>query len=305
MREYVMSSWILGTFLFLQTFMLSLAAQSTPAATDDHALSGPQLLLQQLATSPVVEEQGVVDARGVNGSMSRGDAEWILLFQLDGWRVGDGVLRTDKLVVRQLVEREAIDRMRARVKPYQLIRIRARLSEQNVFNRPEALLLEVVDDGINDPQLAAHARALQKPVTMEDPVLGILTLDRRLDFYSGNARWRGADIEVMLIAYNDAERAAALATAHALFAAQDDWQARVTAFAVEKLLALKNDVWLGEDETRFSARQFRKQLRLYSINVYPEGRFEFWFEDGDLFWGHDIEIDGSLKDGPRDANLAG
>ena len=107
------------------------------------------------------------------------------------------------------------------------------------------------------------------------------------------------------MADSDTERAAALATAHALFAAQDDWQARVMAFAVEKLLALKNDVWLGEDETRFSARQFRKQLRLYSINVYADGRFEFWFEDGDLFWGHDVEIDGSLKGGLVSADLAG
>jgi hypothetical protein len=299
-----MNNWILGFCLLLPVLASGAATGAAPVKVAE-APGGPQLLLRQLDASPIVEVAGVVDARGVNGTWSRGDDTWTLLFQFAGWRVDGGPLRTDQLVVRQLVEREEIDRMRARVQPYQLIRIRARLSEQNVFHRPEALLLDLIDANLRDAELAAHALTLQETVTLEDAVLGTLTLDRTLDVYRADASWRGLDLEVTLIADDDAARAAALTTAHALFAAQDAWHRRVVAFAIDKLLRLKNEVWLGEDESEFSARQFEARMRLHAISVYPDGRFKFWFDDGDLFWGHEIEVEGTLNGGPRDASIAG
>jgi hypothetical protein len=32
----------------------------------------------------------------------------------------------------------------------------------------------------------------------------------------------------------------------------------------------------------------------------PDGAFEFWHNDGDLFWGHSILIVGSLEEGLTD-----
>jgi hypothetical protein len=50
---------------------------------------------------------------------------------------------------------------------------------------------------------------------------------------------------------------------------------------------------------------FQKQMKLQSINVAGDGRFEFWHHDGDLFWGHAIQISGTLKDGLTDADIPG
>ena len=46
-------------------------------------------------------------------------------------------------------------------------------------------------------------------------------------------------------------------------------------------------------------------MRLTSINTYPEGGFEFWHDDGDLFWGHYIQVSGSLDEGLTSADIPG
>jgi hypothetical protein len=46
-------------------------------------------------------------------------------------------------------------------------------------------------------------------------------------------------------------------------------------------------------------------MKLESITVHPDGRFEFWFDDGDLFWGHSIAVRGSLAEGPTEASVEG
>jgi hypothetical protein len=42
-----------------------------------------------------------------------------------------------------------------------------------------------------------------------------------------------------------------------------------------------------------------------SITLTPDGGFEFWHDDGDLFWGHAIRIGGTLAAGPDSADIPG
>ena len=83
------------------------------------------------------------------------------------------------------------------------------------------------------------------------------------------------------------------------------WKENVDDFAVKKLLSLKNDVWLGEDESPLNADQFKSRMTLQSVSIYPDGEIEFWHDDGDLFWGHSIQISGSLGEGLTDADIPG
>ena len=56
----------------------------------------------------------------------------------------------------------------------------------------------------------------------------------------------------------------------------------------KKLLPLKNETWLEEDESQLSISEFMKRIELSSISFYGKGNSEMIFDDGDLFWGHDI-----------------
>jgi hypothetical protein len=71
------------------------------------------------------------------------------------------------------------------------------------------------------------------------------------------------------------------------------------------LLPLKNDTWLQKGESPLTEADFLKRMRLQSIWFGEDGSFEFWHNDGDLFWGHSIEVRGNLKDGLTEADIPG
>jgi hypothetical protein len=168
-----------------------------------------------------------------------------------------------------------------------------------------AELLELLADGPLDDALAARAAALREPVIKTDAVLGRLTLDRRVDTWGGTSIWCGKEVRVALDAGDDVEFAAALKVAHTLWKDQELWTERVNQCALLKLLPLKNESWLDDDEEPVSPVQFLERMTLEEISVSPEEDITFWHNDGDLFWGHAIQVMGNLADGLTDADIPG
>jgi hypothetical protein len=134
---------------------------------------------------------------------------------------------------------------------------------------------------------------------------GELTFDPRVGWYEASTTWSGAPVRLNLVAEDDEALNAALAHAVELWNDQPGWTARVRDRAVDELLGLKNGTWLEEDEDEVSREAFVGRMVLQSISVHPEGEFEFWHDDGDLFWGHSIQVSGNLQEGPTDAGIAG
>jgi hypothetical protein len=112
-------------------------------------------------------------------------------------------------------------------------------------------------------------------------------------------------VSLSLSAKEPADLQEALKTAHSLWKTQEAWNQRIRDFAVQELLSLKNGDWLGEDEVEITADQFKDRMKLEAITVYPDSSFVFWHDDGNLFWGHCIQISGSLSEGPTDADIPG
>ncbi len=262
-------------------------------------------LLEQLAASSEVAVVGVIDASGAGGGNLRGDANWTLRFAFAAWYRDSSEVMTDELMIQRQVSREQLDQYMERIKPYTIVRARVRLAESTEYGGPHGLLIDDVEVIESDEKLDDWVIRLQEPVTFEDKVFGTLTLDRRLDWYEGRVEWQGELITLSVSAENDGDLEKSLATAYALWQSQDDWHKRIRYFAVKRLLELKNESWLEDDDTTISAEQFKDRMKLQSITVYPGGSFEFWHDDGDLFWGHAIAVDGTLSDGPTDAGIHG
>jgi hypothetical protein len=169
-----------------------------------------------------------------------------------------------------------------------------------------AELLELMDAPIPpDDPLAVRAAELSRPVTHDSERFGTLRLDRGLDWWEGEATWMGDAIKIALAATDQRELNAALATAGALWDDQAGWSERIQAFAARELLELKNESWLDEDEAPLAEAEFRERMRLESVTVYPDGGFTFLHDDGELFWGHGIQVSGTLAEGPDNADIAG
>jgi hypothetical protein len=264
-----------------------------------------QQLFDQLQTSPIVELVGVVSANGVTGGRSRGEELWTLRLAFDVWRIHGGGLETRTLTVRRKVTDQELGQFRGLIRPYMVIRIRARVLSASPFGGPEALLETFVGREDSDAELNVHAIQLQQPVNYEDPFFGTFTLDRRIDWFTGSAVWKGGAVALHLSARAPAEVQAASTTAHRLWQTQDGWDQRIRDCAARVLLPLKNETWLGEDEAEVTADQFKQRMKLESITVHPDGSLEFSHADGDLFWGHSIQVTGTISVGPTDAEIAG
>ena len=48
-----------------------------------------------------------------------------------------------------------------------------------------------------------------------------------------------------------------------------------------------------------------ERMELESIEVRADGSFEFWFADGEMFYGHSIHVSGNLTGGPDAAQMEG
>ena len=278
-----------------------------PSQTDNFAEARlrQEQLLKQLTASPVVDVLGVVGPTGVSGGRSRGEELWTLRLTLEAWRIQSAGLQSRPLAVRRKVTNEELSTFRQSIRPYTVIRIRARVVSDSPFGGPEALLEVFSDVDRSDADLNNYAIQLQKPVSHHDSVLGTFTLDRRVNWFTGTTLWNGNPVSLNLSAREPAEIQAALRTAHSLWEAQSVWDQQVRDYATKALLPLKNKSWLAEDEVTVTADQFKQRMILEAVTVYSDGSFEFWHSDGDLFWGHSIQISGSLSKGLTDADIFG
>jgi hypothetical protein len=258
---------------------------------------------RQLESAPLTEVIGVVSASGVSGASGWPDRDrWTLLLSFSGWKEPGGPLQKSELTVRKEVSEGELARFQDAVGPFDVLRIEVRLARENVRGSPQALLIKSLGKDATDPELLAYAIQLQEPVTFKDSQFGLFTLDRRIDWYAAVTDWGGTRVRLTIPA---AEAADALTVARGLWAAQAEWQRRITDYAIKYLLDLKNDAWLQEGEAEVDAKEFAKRMALETISIEADGSFEFWYGDGELFWGHSIKVGGNLAAGPNDAGIHG
>ena len=60
-------------------------------------------------------------------------------------------------------------------------------------------------------------------------------------------------------------------------------------YAARQLLDIYNDVW-NETDIEITEREFASRMLLEGITVYGDRITTFYYQDGDLFYGHSITI---------------
>ena len=182
-----------------------------------------------------------------------------------------------------------------------IIKFKGRVSEDG----KRLLLLDLPEPGF-DPDLEAILEEQKKPVTFWEEGLGTFTLNRQVDWFETEIQWLGAEISLVFDAEED--RAEVLRKAKALLADAVSWDKRVREYAADELLELAND-WAeqmeDEEPQEIAREQFMERMELESIEIRADGSFEFWFADGDLFYGHSIHVSGDMENGPDDASMEG
>jgi hypothetical protein len=271
---------------------------------NDCTMSPEEKLYEQLFESPVVNLAGVVSSIGMSARVYPDQDLYSFSFSFDVWRIDGRPIRTETLDIRRIVKEIELPELEASIVDETVVRIRARLAEHNVFGSAQAYLEEY--EGLaDDPELQAHLLELQKSKTFEDERFGKFSFHRRLGLYSTRIEWCGEMINLYLLAEEPDEIDSCLKIARGLWMEEFLWKTRIEDFAADKLLLIKNDNWLDEDESELSSTEFKNKMNLQSLLIYPGGEFSFNHDDGDLFWGHSIQVCGNVADGLTFSGIAG
>ena len=246
----------------------------------------------------------VTGASGFGGGRSQGEKLWTASIGLTAWMEEDSpdIHQGDFRLV-ALADDRLMDYLRQRVPRDFIIKCRARLS----VDGSRLLMLELPQPGF-DPDLKAILDEQKKPVTFWVDGLGTFALNRALGWFEAEADWLGSPIRLDLD--RDEDREKCLFHLRALMKGQADWDGRLRACAARDLLELAND-WASDggceehEPEEITQEQFMERMELDAIQIYEDGAFEFWFNDGDLFWGHSIHVTGSLTNGPEEAQMEG
>jgi len=281
---------------------------SKDAATESDVFAAAEArkraLAVQFSERHLEDVIGLIDARGKSGWPEQGN-QWTLSFTFHCWKILPGPMKARPLSVSFTASRQEFDSLWERVHSYSVVRIRARVVEESVIGNPQAELVEFLGADGSDSEMNQVAIDLQEPVVHQDHQFGQFTLDRRVNWYTAETEWNGERVFLNLAPDDSGTIEAALQVARTLWKNQKRWAKRIEDFAVQELLPLKNESWLDEGEVELSADEFKTRMTLESVTVKPDGSFDFWHNDGHLFWGHSIQISGNLSEGPTRADIPG
>jgi|GEM_PF-364894 len=224
------------------------------------------------------------------------------------WRRQGGDLVHQKATVHKRCSKKEVDAIFDALSAYSRYRIEGKLLESpEGWDGAQIELVRIIDPDLNDPDLTRAIEDLRKPIVYEDAQFGVFTLDRRVNWYEAQTTWMGAATRLSLDSEDKSGEfpQETVEQARLLWKDAKRWDGEIRAYMLKELLDLKNESWLEEGEEKITRDDFLRRVSLSSVTVYSDGSFEFWYDDGDLFWGHSIMVSGSIEGGLDDAGIHG
>lgn len=257
-----------------------------------------------LAATSLTNVTGIVSASGAGGAGTTSTGIWHLVFFLDGWKAGDSAMHIETLRVEMPVSKAKLSHCMDRLKPYDIVMIQARIAEYP-GRGSQAMAQRILSNSVADQDLISRKRKLRRPVTFDDSLLGSFVYDRSTHWYSGRPKWLGTVVSLHLETGGITNTDEVISIARELWQADKTWNEKALDCAASKLLSLKNSSWLDKGEAPLTEDAFKKRMSINSIIVWPGGKIEFVYKDGDLFWGHEIVVKGTLQGGFTTADIEG
>lgn len=253
----------------------------------------------------VFEVSAVTGALGVSAGRAGGNSLWTASIPLIAWRnssPNEPIIRKE-LQLEWLVDDKEWEQSRDILKHNTVVRLQVRKGE-NSF-----MLVQILETNYKDDELEMVLQEEVQPVFYSDAVLGQFELDKRVKIFDKKVSWAGEEGNLSFDWDEDDNiMKSALKTAYVLFEKQDEWDEKIKMYAAEELVELAND-WLQDDNEleidEITKDIFISLLKLETISVNPDGDFDIYFFDGDMFWGHCIIVSGNINGDFVSAEIAG
>ncbi len=182
-------------------------------------------------------------------------------------------------------------------------RMRVRLIKQG--EKPGGrrfLLTKMLRRNVREPRFDAIIEEYKKPVYLDLPDGGRLTLSREYGWYEGEAEIGGSDVGLRVECPRGSLTAtdASIATLGAIYPDLSGWAQRAAEYAATEMAALATD-W-QEDGREISEEEFLRRITLADVFISDDA-FEFFFDDDEMFCCHVIAVSGTIDKGFETATL--
>lgn len=261
-----------------------------------------QEFINEVASMPSIKIRGIVSAADVGGVGN--SSGWKLVFHFTGWETETIPFEKSELRVEMSISRDETSSYKEMFSAFDVIEIEGKLGK-HPDGHSQVLMTKFLGKLKDNQLLNDYSVHLQKPVIIDDSILGQLTLDRRINVFDSKINWLGDTIDFSFSCDENGTINKLLPKSYEILNSASNWDANAKEFSAKKLLELKNDTWLGDDETEFSEAQFIGKMKLSAISFETDGSFIFWFDDGDLFWGHTISVTVDENGKFEDAEIMG
>ncbi len=241
----------------------------------------------------------VTDTQGLSHTREGEDALWTVRVGLSAWMDAfDGVVQHTPATLEVLADDRLLDYLAQRLPRNFILKAKVRPApEGNAFQ-----LVDMPEPGF-DPELKAILDEQVKPVVLDGGALGKFTLNRGVDQFQTEVKWM--EQPVLLVFDRGQEEQGALDAAGALLADIPGWDARLRAFAADRLLEQVNGLSAEDEDEDFvplTEEELTQQLEPEQVQVEGAEGVRVWL-GGDLLYGRSIRVDATLSAGPTDAAL--
>lgn len=210
-------------------------------------------------------------------------------FCLDALKFPDGSLYKKEVVVRGAGSEEFLRSFKLPIKPKSIIKIKIKFTEEFEIGA-QALLEEVIDYNYSDDELVKFRDYLEKPLVIIAPNVGKMTYDRKLNWFSGSKFVFPRKVEITLSPKSEDTPEELYPKLEAVAKNLGKLNRSAKRFASDSLLELKNSGWVENWYERVNPLLFKLRMSLNSVSINDDNTFEFWYNDGGLFYGHSIKV---------------
>lgn len=250
----------------------------------------------------VIEIFGVVGSGGGGGGDS--DSHYYRDVQFSKWRKVGGEICSTALYVREPCREVEIRPWMKSINAGCMLHMTIRLTKQMVPEQFRGKVVTYFGKTRADKELLDSAKD-KRPATLKIEPVGTFRLNPRHDCYESSITFGKYNVQLAL----ETTRKAALeklcqqiVTGKVLLPA---FVVRLLDTIERDLLPVKNDDWLEPGDKKYLPLQFRRAFKPTFVSFTSSGKYEWIFDDGDMFMGHDVVVRGSLKGGPKMADLYG
>lgn len=227
------------------------------------------------------------------------------LYKDEGWLVYPvSDEEYEKSHIRERFKNDTIYRLKVRMKRQEDVPEGITQSAKN-----RLLVEEILEENVPCMPLEEILIEYNKPIILQDEILGELTLNKEFSWFEGKVVWQGERIEILLEVNKDNKSSWTKArnAMKNLLSEQENWNQKMRRFAARKLTALACEWRDSADEPvpEITEQSFSERMTLESISISSGGSFSAYFDDDEMFFGHCITVLGSLEKGIVSAKMEG